>query len=89
MKKLLSTLFTLILVLALAPTALAVKDADDVAYPVEGGNIYIDEATKTVTDADETVTSVVIPDGITSIGNDAFYYCERALFLDNLRRNTQ
>ncbi len=77
MKKLLAALLSLALMLTLAPMAMAltVKDDDDVAYSVEGGSIYVDEATKTVTDADKTVTSVVIPDGIMKIGKEAFYRC--------------
>ena len=50
----------------------------EIAYPVEGGNIYFDTATGAITDCDEDVTFVDIPseiDGVpvTSIGNRAFY----------------
>ena len=49
---------------------------------VEGGAIYFDEATGTITDCDESVTSVVIPNKINgvsvkSIGNCAFEWCEK------------
>ncbi len=62
-----------------APQARAYSETD-VAYPVEGGNIYFDKSTGTITGADITVTSSNIPaeiDGVavTSIGDSAFRYC--------------
>ena len=50
----------------------------DIAYPVEGGNIYFDKETGTITDCDNAVTRADIPaeiDGVavTSIGAYAFY----------------
>ncbi len=52
----------------------------DIAYPVEGGNIYFNKENGTITDCDKTVTSATIPeeiDGIavTKMGTDAFAYC--------------
>ena len=38
-----------------------------VKYPVEGGYIYFDESTGTITDCDTRVTSAVIPDKINGI----------------------
>ena len=52
-----------------------------VSYAVEGGNIYFDASTGTVTDCDSAVTVANIPSAIegvpvTAIGNEAFYYCK-------------
>ncbi len=52
----------------------------DIAYPVEGGNIYFDKETGTITDCDFSVTKADIPseiDGVavTCIGSCAFYNC--------------
>ncbi|MGM9552707.1 MAG: leucine-rich repeat protein, partial [Faecousia sp.] len=49
----------------------------DVAYPVDGGNIYFDKLTGTVTGCDASVTSAVIPEQIegvtvTALGMGAF-----------------
>ena len=51
-----------------------------VTYAVEGGNIYFDTTTGTITGCDTSVTSAVIPEQIqgitvTSIGNSAFFGC--------------
>ena len=54
---------------------LAAPRAGSVSYPVEGGNLYFDPETGTVTGCDETVTSADIPGGVTSIGNSAFREC--------------
>lgn len=48
---------------------------------VEGGAIYFDEATGTITDCDTSVTSVSIPEeikgvSVTSIGDYAFCDCK-------------
>ncbi len=53
----------------------------DVAYAVEGGNLYFDKATGTITDCDESVTAVSIPEMIEGvpvvrIGLSAFSFCE-------------
>ena len=79
MKKLLAALLALTLLFSLAPMALAASSyyPDDTPYPVEGGNIYIDEETKTVDGADwGTVTSATIPNGVTTIGSYAFAGCD-------------
>ncbi len=84
MKKLLAALLALTLLFSLAPMALAASSyyPDDTPYPVEGGNIYIDEETKTVDGADwGTVTSAAIPNGVTTIGSYAFAGCD---FLTNV-----
>ncbi len=52
-----------------------------VKYQVEGGYLYFDTATGTITDCDEDVTSADIPTEIegvlvTSIGERAFYDCD-------------
>lgn len=39
----------------------------DTVYPVEGGNIYIRD--NVVVDADNSITSAVIPNSVTSIGD--------------------
>ena len=85
------------------PVAFAANNDNIVAYPVEGGNIYFDTSTGTVTNCDWDVTSAVIPeqiqgvrviaiggwafdnaaylssirlpDSVTSIGNSAFQNC--------------
>lgn len=103
MRRLLSMLLVCCMVFSLVPvTAMAVSDTD-VAYAVEGGNIYFDTSTGTITDCDSSVTSadipsniqgvpvkaigvcafqsctslssVTIPDSVTSIGDQVFYGC--------------
>ncbi len=71
MKKILSWILALALCVSLAPTVLAISgdewDEDDVPYPVEGGNIYFDLETGTVTGSDEAVTSANIPEEINGV----------------------
>ena len=45
----------------------------DTVYPVEGGNIYIRD--NAVVDADKSITSAVIPNGVTVISFEAFREC--------------
>lgn len=56
------------------------KNDSDVAYPAQGGNIYFNEATGTVTACDKSVTAAVIPSeikgtAVTTIGALAFVNC--------------
>ena len=56
------------------------EPADEIAYPVEGGNLYFRKSTGEIFDCDTTVTNADIPEkivgvAVTSIGNSAFYYC--------------
>lgn len=56
-------------------------NSTDVAYTVEGGNIYSDPETGTVTDCDHDVTRADIPSSVggikvTVIGTYAFYSCD-------------
>ena len=58
----------------------ALSSDELVTYPVEGGNLYFDPATGTITDCDETVTAANIPNSIDSvivisIGESAFSGC--------------
>ncbi|MGM9553572.1 MAG: leucine-rich repeat domain-containing protein, partial [Faecousia sp.] len=79
-KRILSLLLMFALVCSLLPISSMSVSADsstDIAYPVEGGNIYFDKETGTITDCDDTVTNADIPatiDGVavTSIGHWAF-----------------
>ena len=77
-KRVLSLLLVLLMVVSLVPmSALADRSNTDVAYAVEGGNIYFDKATGTITDCDDGVTEAIIPAEIggvkvTSIGEGAF-----------------
>ncbi len=55
-------------------------EQESVPYAVEGGYLYYDPATGTITDCDETVTAAVIPSElggvtITAIGDYAFENC--------------
>ena len=59
----------------------------EVTYSVEGGNLYFDKATGTITDCDAEVIRAVIPatiEGIsvTSIGDRAFYNCNSLTSVD-------
>lgn len=56
----------------------------DIAYPVEGGNIYFDKASGKITDCDEGVTKAEIPaaiDGVAVeiIGSSAFSGCKNLI----------
>ena len=82
-QRVVSMLILTALLLALLPQGVLPVSAysdTDIAYAVEGGNIYFDKETGTITDCDNTVTSADIPaeiDGVevTSIGSQAFYGC--------------
>ena len=83
-KRLLSLVLVLCVLCALLPIGFPMVQAyseTDFAYPVEGGNIYFDKTTGTITGCDQSVTKVEIPseiDGVavTSIGEGAFFACE-------------
>ena len=61
-KQLLSSLLVFAMVWNIAPTvAFAANDDNLVTYPVEGGNIYFDTSTGTVTKSDKSVTTANIP----------------------------
>lgn len=56
----------------------------DIMYKVEGGYIYFDESTGTITDCDESVTEAVIPSEINGVsveivGYDSFFECENLI----------
>ena len=81
-RRILSILLLAALVVGLLPLGIVSVSAyneGDIAYPVEGGNLYFDKATGTIMDCDEKVTKADIPaeiDGVavTSIDHYAFYY---------------
>lgn len=83
MKKFLSVLLTILLVLAIAPQgAIPARAASEwLTVPgIEGGQIKFDSSTGTITDCKDTVTVANIPNTIngvkvTSIGNYAFKDC--------------
>ena len=80
-KRVLSLLLVLLMVMSLVPMS-ALADGNRIAYSVEGGNIYFDKATGTITDCDYDVSEANIPDkiegtAVTSIGDHAFLDCPR------------
>lgn len=79
-KKFISFLLAAAMAVGMLPTIAFAAEEDIIPYAVEGGNIYFDTSTGTVTDCDESVTSADIPESIegvdvTSIGDKAFYDC--------------
>ena len=82
-KKLISCTMAIVVVMTmlLAVPGLEMEAAGtEVTYAVTGGNITFDTSTGTITDCDESVTEVVIPNTIegvfvTGIGYGAFAYC--------------
>ena len=82
-KRVVSVLLAMALLVGILPVgvlSVGAYSATDIPYAVEGGNIYFDKATGTVTDCDASVTAADIPaeiDGVavTSIGNFAFEVC--------------
>ena len=87
-KKFLSALLAVLIVMSLSSiSALAAESNTDVAYAVEGGNIYFEKTTGIITDCDNTVTKAVIPAkiegvAVTDIGNNAFNNCEKLVSID-------
>ncbi|MGN1306138.1 MAG: leucine-rich repeat protein [Faecousia sp.] len=79
-QKLVSWLVLAALLIGLLPQGALFANANsetDVAYPVDGGNIYFDKLTGTVTGCDDSVTAAVIPEQIegvtvTALGMGAF-----------------
>ncbi|MGM9554591.1 MAG: leucine-rich repeat domain-containing protein [Faecousia sp.] len=82
-RRILSILLLAALVIGLLPQGMLPVSAyseTDIAYPAEGGNLYFDKATGTITDCDDSVTGANIPaeiDGVavTGIGDSAFWCC--------------
>ena len=69
-----------VLIVLLCVMAMADHEETDVSYAVTGGNIWFDTATGTITDCDDDVTEVIIPDSINGItiqeiGIGAFSNC--------------
>ncbi len=66
--------------LPLSSVSVRAYSETDIAYPVEGGNIYFNKETGTITDCDEFVTCADIPAeiegvAVTMIGWGAFFDC--------------
>ncbi|MGM9553855.1 MAG: leucine-rich repeat protein [Faecousia sp.] len=82
-KRILSLLLAFALLcglLSISSVSVHAYSKTDIAYPVEGGNIYFDKERGAITDCDNTVTSADIPaeiDGVevTRIGSFAFQFC--------------
>lgn len=82
-KRILCVLLACCMMFGIMPVVIITADAysnTDIAYAVEGGNIYFDAATGTITACDDSVTTADIPTAIngvsvTSIGNGAFFEC--------------
>lgn len=76
--------FALLLVAAmlLAAVPMRASAAETVTFAVEGGNLYFDKTSGTITDCDTSATAAVIPDeiegvAVTQIGDKAFQYCNK------------
>ena len=92
MKKLLSLVLSLVLCSALGAPVYAVGSNGDITYPVDGGNIYFDAATGTITGCDNSLREVTIPNTIyghtvISIGSRAFNRLQnKVVFPSTLKR---
>ena len=67
MKRILSWILAVALLCGVLPLGAVSAEETKIAYPVEGGNIYFDPATGTITDIDATVTEAVIPEQIEGV----------------------
>lgn len=82
MKRGVSILLLLTMLLGILPVGIPAVTASEtgIPYAVEGGNIYFDKETQTITDADESITAANIPEqidgvAVTAIGTAAFSTC--------------
>lgn len=69
-KRWISVCLMLVLLLSSLPASVSsarMVAAADAAYPVEGGNIYFEKTTGTVTGCDDSVTAAVIPEQIEGV----------------------
>ena len=78
MKRFISLAMVLVLALSMAPAA----HAAEYEYAVNGGNLYFDPTTGTITNCDSSVYSADIPEEIygipvVEIGKDAFAECRK------------
>ena len=78
-KRIVSIVLAVALLCAMLPIG-SVASAGTQAYPVNGGNLYFDPDTGTITGCDRTITSAVIPaeiggTAVTAIGEGAFLRC--------------
>lgn len=87
-KRIFSMLVAICLVLSMIPTVSGTAFASttyvsdsDVTYEVDGGNIYFDASTGTITGCDKRVTSAEIPDSVTGIAANAFGGCSNLQYI--------
>lgn len=81
MKKAILSVLSIMLLLCALSFSVDAASETDVPYGVEGGNLYFDKESGTITDCDETVISATIPDRIdgikiSKIGDRAFIDCK-------------
>ena len=81
-KKLLVAVLASVMTIGILPAAAFAKSDSDIAYDVDGGNIYFDKENGIITGADRTITSAEIPVSIErmevkKIQSNAFLNCDK------------